>query len=581
MRVNFISPHSTHRYFGDGTGGFVRDGGFSAVSTLAYGFLDEDPYLDCVVSRESLLSAFFGRPEGGFGREEVIGGDFFDHSVTADFDGNGNEDAIVLRDGEDRVGVDSFAAGRSPVSKTLRLSGGASSLAAADFDEDGYADVAVTLTDLDQVGIQFGNPLTQPIATLNFATGNRPLRVFAEDLDGDGHSDLVTTHANSITLFFNDGTASFSSPVTLPAGKEPLGLAVGDVNNDGYRDLVLGDFEEWSVRVLFGDKGRRFSPHRRVFGAGGGAELLTSGDFDGDGIGDVVAANRGRRFPVQMVAFYRGRGDGEFEIPEVFGSSNAEVTTGIASADVNGDGHLDVITGDGNRQTVTTLLGLGNGRFRRPMLSPAPFDVDRIGAVDLSGDGRVDLVVSADDRSEVAVLLGTPQGLFSTTQVQVTSDFRHVRGLATGDIDGDGDIDVVAHVVLVGPQLEPRPAVDPVFVPVTALHRFAILRNDSAGTLSSATFQNAGPRVGRFTTADLNGDENAEILVVHPLLDGVTILWNRGAGVFTQPSAYLSGSRSRSVVAVDVDEDEDTDIVVLQGGSTFPDARGTLFNNGK
>jgi hypothetical protein len=170
---------------------------------------------------------------------------------------------------------------------------------------------------------------------------------------------------------------------------------------------------------------------------------LVVGDFTGDGIPDVAAPTEGS-VPAPGLVFV-GRGDGRFLGPRMT-ELGIESPWGIAAADFDRDGHLDIAVTDRFSETVAVLRGLGNGYFQPAVHVPVgALDPLSLLARDLNLDGNADLVVvdfnNGSRGGRVFFLAGKGDGSFEDAW-SLPAGTGPASPLAA-DVDGDGLPDVV------------------------------------------------------------------------------------------------------------------------------------------
>lgn len=231
------------------------------------------------------------------------------------------------------------------------------------------------------------------------------------------------------------GTGAFASHGSFSMGPNIFALTNGDFNGDGILDLVSSDPGTFGgIHVSLGLGDGSFGPSVS-FAAGFPSSVLT-GDFNGDGILDIVVADGGFGFSAANV--FLGHGDGTFSegISSDVGGYLASFTTG----DVNGDGILDLVTVDYNDDTVKVLLGLGDGSFSAGISYAVGYGPRSVSLGDFNGDGVLDVVAANYSDGTVSVLLGLGGGSFAASVSYAAGPSGSV---ITGDFNGDGFLDLV------------------------------------------------------------------------------------------------------------------------------------------
>jgi hypothetical protein len=190
-----------------------------------------------------------------------------------------------------------------------------------------------------------------------------------------------------------------------------------------------------TISVLLGNGDGTFGP-RTGFGTGFGPVSLAIGDLNGDGKPDLAVTNGGGSF--NTVSVLLGNGNGTFGLKTDFGTGAGP--RGVAIGDLNGDGKPDLAVANLSSNTVSVLLGNGNGTFAPKSDFGTGSEPQSVVIGDLNVDGKPDLAVSASQSSAVSVLLGSGNGAFAPK-----TDFGiwPVAGaVAIGDLNGDGKPDM-------------------------------------------------------------------------------------------------------------------------------------------
>ena len=336
------------------------------------------------------------------------------------------------------------------------------------------------------------------------ATGNSPDRVAAGDFNGDGIPDLATTNSgsNTLTILLGSGDGRFTEATGSPMaiGDAPSYVAIGDFNSDGKLDLGVTSFNDSAVTILLGNGDGTFVPARNSPVTVGHAPVsLAVGDFSGDGIPDLATAN----VRDNTVTILLGNGDGTFTQAAnspvtVVGSSPSSVAVG----DFNRDGKLDLVVAVAGPNDVSILLGNGEGTFAEARNSPVPVGLTPYSVVvaDFNGDGIPDLVTANDavvngNPGTVTILLGSGDGGFTEASGSPIPVGMNPLIVTAGDFNADGKVDLA--------------------VTNETSSSVAILLGDGDGTFTTEPSVHAPP--GRFplsvTSADFDGDGVADLAV--------------------------------------------------------------------
>ncbi|MFY1829890.1 FG-GAP-like repeat-containing protein [Myxococcus fulvus] len=458
--VTYASSPVVRVYPGDGAGG-LRPPKTSALDGFASGMtltdVNADGRLDLVVfnTAAAQVSVLVGDGMGRFAGRRDFATLARPSSVAAgDFNGDGRVDLALSNQGLANAMTVLRGDGSGGFSSRRDVPSGSKPTwtAAGDFNQDGRMDLAVTSEGSNSVGVMLGDGAGGFGARRDFATGRAPSVVLAVDLDKDGALDLVVANrdgssspsmAASVTVWIGTGGGGFVARNDYRTGLMPQAMVAGDFNGDGWMDIVTANTRDDTVTMLPGNGWGGF-------GAGQSTTTvfspvsLASGDITGDGRLDLVVVGNTRG--VQVL---RNLGSGSFVEHSMMYMGGSP--RGVALADFNKDGWLDVVVGNGGHSLadyhLQTFANHGGVLFRGDQLT-AYRNPYHLVAGDYDGDGNVDLVVANHElpvNSASATLISVFPGL-------ETGGFGGRRDFATGgrstsllsaDLNADGRPDIV------------------------------------------------------------------------------------------------------------------------------------------
>ena len=429
-----------------------------------------------------------------------------------------------------------------------------------DLDRDGDLDVLVH--DLEGHRVVWFRYQGGPFAQGPIVVDDR-LRelasVEARDLDGDGRPDLIAggtssdlDHAREVFVHRGANNGAFLPRVTVHSDptRTPAPLRTGDVDGDGDLDLLLADGE--GQHVWFDNQGSAVAGGPRPLPGRSGWLVAGSevADVDGDGLPDVVVTGAEAR-----VGWCRGRPGGDHLPPEGL-TEPVEGARAIAATDVDADGDLDLLVADAGLHGLVRFENLGAGDFSAP--APAAGadllggTVERLLSADLDGDGDLDVVAASFTEGWLQLLAAGPGGLAPPVRLH---DFAPAPGgtLRAADVDGDGVLDLVLTVLgdgdlrwfrggVGGPETVPRVLVS------------------------------GQPQVTDLEVRDIDADGAVDLVLTGPGFGG-TVGWfpGQGNGVFGARVAVPTiNFQPRNVVSLDADGDGDLDLAVGGAGFVFP-----------
>jgi tetratricopeptide (TPR) repeat protein len=337
-----------------------------------------------------------------------------------------------------------------------------------DYDGDGDLDVFVVSNAAQKLYRNDGGKLvdvTEAAGLAKAPANSVGIRAVAGDYDNDTKPDLLVLRYGGLTLYHNDGNGKFSD-ATAAAGIPAypylaLSLAFVDVDHDGDLDIFVAGFADLA-KAPAGDANRQLAfpadlaaaPNLLLRNNGNGkftdttaqAKLAAPGhavaivptDYDNHRDVDLLVVNAG-----DQPALYSNLRDGTFRnVSTEVGLNVKGAFTCAAAGDVNKDGFTDFFFGKADGAGLLCLSD-GRGRFTT---TPAPAGTEAATAaqfLDYDNDGLLDLVVASNAGLRVIRNLGSRWE--NTSERAVAKDlFSNARGFAAGDLDGDGDTDLIA-----------------------------------------------------------------------------------------------------------------------------------------
>jgi hypothetical protein len=327
-------------------------------------------------------------------------------------------------------------------------------IAIVDVNGDGIPDLltrngADLLVSLASAPGSLRPPVHYAVGSIVRVAGVTQPSVALGDFNRDGHLDVAAAVTGGIAIALGDGSGHFGAPVVTPAGTQANIVQAIDVNGDGILDLVaLVDAE--TVKVFLGDGAGHFTQSASAH-ADSNVYFMAAGDFNADGRIDVLTTND-QQAPLLMA------GDGAGGLLAAAPVQQSDIAA-IAVADFNEDGVPDVVIAPLGGVNLTVTFGKpGFGGVDGTVdIADGPQDTYgesfvRLLAADVNADGHADVIaVNFDGAAFVA--LGDGHGHFSTP---IEIDAPQPNGFAlwaaaAGDFDGDGFADVVVSIMAGGP----------------------------------------------------------------------------------------------------------------------------------
>ena len=521
------------------------------------GDVDGDGDIDIVTVESGGLSLYLNDGAGVFADPVLVPlTPIADRLRVRDLTGDDLPELVVLHRSVDQMAVLTNLGGvafSAPV--VFPVGQGPQAVEVADLDGQAGPDIVVLNAASDDLSLFLSNGQAGFTSVIVTPGGNLEKSLVAEDLNGDGLADLaLAADAGAVVLLNegpNEGAVRFSAPSRLASDlRTVIALAAGDVDGDGDGDLVAHFFAPASEILFFVNQGdgrfnRATSLHITV-----PATSILLADIDGDGAEDVAMVGSGAK---RTIVLWNVEDEAKLPLPPsvTYDAMGEPHTTALG--DLDGDNDIDIVTGNNNDRTMSVLFNQGDGTFTA-RLDRVSFPGFSLVVGDWNLDGTLDVAV-ADNIERVLILSNDGMGTF-----QFPFPYRVGRNpfhITAGDVDGDGDGDLVATN--------------------RGSASVTVLKNAGDGTFEERAEYGAGSDPRASVLADLDGDGLLDIAVASQGKGVVSLLRNAGGGKFaTEPEVALV-DRPNFIVAGDFDLDGAMDLAT---GSEDAASMILLWNDG-
>jgi fibronectin type 3 domain-containing protein len=331
-----------------------------------------------------------------------------------------------------------------------------SSVAISDIDRDGKPDVMATNATSSTFSA-FHNTTIGTISLASkadFSTGFYPFTLAAGDIDGDGRLDVVVANisGSDVISVFRDtsssGTIQFAAKVDFVVGINPYDIAMGDIDNDGKLDIIVPNFNSNTISVLrnISSIGNiAFAPKVDLAtGSGSTPAGVVCGDIDGDGRTDIAIVNF---YSSSMSIFRNTSSVGLISFDAKIDFSIGSYPQKLACGDIDNDGKLDLVaihSGSSSLSVFRNTSTAGSISLASRINLTTGTGPYELALGDIDGDGNVDIVTANESASSISILRNTSTtgniGFTSNLDISVGSNPYSV---AIGDLDGDAMPEIV------------------------------------------------------------------------------------------------------------------------------------------
>jgi hypothetical protein len=376
-----------------------------------------------------------------------------------------------------------------------------------------------------------GSPGNYLVSGSVTAFGNLPLT-------GSVNVEDVPTGFIQASIALKPSAWSFTVPLLLSQEAFPLVLGAGDFNGDGIPDVVTASTTYIGSISIFIGKGDGTFKQPILYAVDANPYSMAVGDFDEDGNLDLIAVGGAASGAISV---FVGNGDGTFRLKAHY--TTPWTLTAVVVSDYNGDGHADIaITGvpTGAQGKVSIYLGNGDGTFQKRSDYGTQQTPSAIAIGDLNRDGKSDLVVAHNFASQLSIYLGNGDGTLQPPVDYQTSSNSYTNTIEIADFNADGALDLVT-------------AFDS--------SHLAIFFGDGDGNFSRKTLYLAGGLVLGVAVNDFNADGAPDIAMVQGGNGRFGIMYGNYDGTFQAYKALTNTSNSGRFFPADFNGDGTPDLL--------------------
>lgn len=526
-----------------------------------------------LASANARAQAFF-QPLGGSGSQSqtLTAGATPQGVAVADFNHDGYPDLVVANKADTSLGTTgtisvylSNGAGGFSTPAKYPTCGGPTAVLAEDLDLTGLPDIVVTCntpsSNVIEVFLNLGkgtfNPIVDSMTNIVLGTGRGPVALVSGDFNNDGHPDLAVADSldGTVTLFLSNPANNFTyyTVKTLTGLGAPAGIAAGRFSTSGNLDLAVTDSSAGAVHILTGDGTGNFTVTSSPT-VGTDPTGIVAGDFNHDGDIDLAVLNAGSG----TVSELTGNGNATFTVARTLtvGPATGTGSNYLLGMDINGDGNMDLLTGNTLQNDVAVLLGRPNGNFLAVQDIPIAHGPAYLAPIDFNRDGKPDLAVTQSTGATVSVLVNntlatpTPRGglNFVPPHTLTNGHGNMADGVAVGDFNHDGNPDIAA-----------------TYMEDNAIR---VLMGSGNGNFTTAVVYPVGKQPYSVTSGDLTNNGYDDLVTANTGDDTVSVLMNNadGSGTFAAAKSYPVGHLPYQVAIGDLNGDGIPDLAVTNYG---------------
>ncbi|MCP4979365.1 MAG: hypothetical protein GY935_02595, partial [Gammaproteobacteria bacterium] len=570
-------------------------------SNLTFGDLDDDGDLDALVSNSSGDQTYFRNDGTQFSASFTeVGSSLFginssgleDGSVLVDIDNDGDLDLFTGKQYgkisfQENIGTASSpnfsAIQNDPFGLTETLSN-YTKLSIVDLDNDGDYDILATGNSgiayfFENIGTQvspsFAASISNPFGLPDTGQDTVPAMT---DIDGDGDFDLIlgnqagtftwyentsslqvdtsTVNSYDITVRATDGGAlTYDETITITTGTYAADSLTGTTNDDlvyglgGIDTLTGGAGDDYLDGGYVNDTATfsgNLADYNITWHAATSEIVVTDTRWGSPDGTDTLVNIEELQFADQSVTITDPSVQFN-DAPDFFGTASFTADTittaadsifSVTTADVDGDGDLDVLSASYSDSEITWYENDGSENFDAHLIAGA-YQATSVTTADVDGDGDMDVISGSSGDNKVAWYENDGSENFTAHTITIAAN--GVGSVSTADVDGDGDMDVLSASY--------------------ADDKIAWYENDGAGNFTAHTITTAASGASSVSTADVDGDGDMDVISASRYDNTIAWYENDGSENFTAHTITTWANNAASVSTADVDGDGDMDVL--------------------
>ena len=498
--------------------------------------------------------------DGSAWTEHVISATADGFSVrAADVDGDGDTDVVsALYDADEIVWYENIAGDGSAWTKQIisTTADGAYSVYTTDVDGDGDIDIMSASSRDDKIAwyentAGDGSAWTERIIS---TSADSAISVYAADVDGDGDIDIMSASDRDDKIAWYENTAgngsAWTEHIISTSANGAKSVYAADVDGDGDIDIMSASFYDDKIAWYENTAGDGSAWTEQIISSSADSAIsVYAADVDGDGDIDIISAS----YEIRKIAWFENNGSNGLSWTNHFLFPYKDPNS-VKAADIDGDGDIDVLwaaLGDGSIVWYENKIGDGS-LWELRLISANANRVESISTADVDGDGDLDVLAASTTDNKIAWFENVAGDGSIWTEHVISTDLFDPRSVYAADIDGDGDLDVLAALYLFN---RSGPTTD-------KITWFENLQGDGLSWVGHVV-PNSTNSSTSINAMDIDGDGDIDIMSASYFDDKIAWYENTASdgSAWTEYVISTTADGAESVYGADVDGDGDIDIM--------------------